>query len=143
MVSFIRIIYLHRVVPEHLMVGKIVEDSCMESPDVVLDRLVLRENGNSIDCFVCLVAEYGTPEDYQARFLELLGEEARTQQLELIYFPVYSTDTDVPTYSLIELIGDLEQRLRSGRRVLIHCVGGYRRTCLACIPLLSGKLSIA
>lgn len=113
----------------------------MEQAEVTLDRLILPEHGTCIDCFVCLDAEYGPPAECAERFRQLLRDHQQDKDVELLYFPVYNSDASVPSFALIELIGELEQRLRSGRRIFIYCNGGYRRTCLVCLPLLCGKSS--
>lgn len=77
-----------------------------------------------------------TPEEEQDLQLTEEGQESRSRGLEFVSFPI--ADREVPTSEagLAQLLEAIDQRLSSGKNILIHCRQGVGRTGLVAACLL-------
>lgn len=112
--------------------------------DLETDLQRLREHYRT-DVLVSLIEEH----EFEALDIRDLRERARALGIEVLWFPI--RDRSVPTSPerFQDLIHSACERLRAGKTVVIHCMGGLGRTglvgaaCLLALTDLTAEAAVA
>lgn len=144
--------YSNWVIPGHLMVGRYpyiepgLRYQCDTHEKGVAQLKTILSTG--IRTFVCLQDElpdqrlmYGTPLDGFYPYVQTV-ESLAGQRVDALYFPI--VDLSIPDADILNVfLTELEERLRNGERVYMHCWGGRGRAGLVAACLLSKAFKIS
>ena len=86
-----------------------------------LDRL---RDEHHTDVLICLLEDHEMVRLRLPRYVE----EATARGMEVIGFPIPDGDVPKDTRAVEDLLLEMDQRLASGKTVVVHCAGGLGRT---------------